>query len=110
MANDTPPPAALNLVDSAFAPETPAATIAGDKLSWNAIPGATGYLIIHDGKIEKRTSELAEVVQSSEKYSEYQVSAVNAAGWDLSAVNRPVLAESKLRWRRKSRQSHRLRS
>ena len=55
---------------------TPVVQLHQNKLSWEKVPGATGYDIFKDGKLVKRTAGLTFLVGAN-NFAEYQVTAVD---------------------------------
>lgn len=75
--NVQPAPMKINMQENAYQPLTPSTTLNGNKLSWEAIEGATEYILLKDGKETKHLTELSTTLEDN---AEYAVLAVNAAG------------------------------
>jgi hypothetical protein len=90
MADESLKPMRLNLVENAFAPDTPVVRRDGDQLVWEAVQGAAEYLIYRNGKPATKTNGVSWVVpKNDEIYVEYQLSAVDSAGLE-SFLSEPV--------------------
>ncbi|GAA4004023.1 hypothetical protein GCM10022408_14590 [Hymenobacter fastidiosus] len=73
---------AQNKVPHHVAPMTPAVSYAGGRLSWPAVEGAQAYQVLRNGQFAARTTEPAYAVSTPTAYTEYQVLAVDAQGFD----------------------------
>jgi hypothetical protein len=77
------------VVPNRFAPATPHAALAGDAVTWAAVPGATGYVVYRNGHPAARTTDTHVAVRRADGLEEWQVLAVNTAG-DESFLSEPV--------------------
>lgn len=94
MELDNVQPAAMNvkMVENAYMPLTPKATIQGNQLAWEAVEGATEYIVLKDGKETARTTALNAALAGD---GEYAVAAVNAEGFQ-GYMSEPVRSYSQL--------------
>jgi hypothetical protein len=74
------PAGSVNIVENRWTPETPAATLAGDSLTWTAVPGAARYAIYRNGRMTSFTRETRWALEPAGGYEEYQVLALDSAG------------------------------
>jgi hypothetical protein len=74
------PPEKLNSVERMIAPETPAPSLDGHTLTWNAVEGATGYRIYRNGHAIQETSRTSFVVSGDVALKQYQVAALKSPG------------------------------
>jgi len=77
---DALPSPALQMVlrDNACQPLTPEATLSAATLAWKAVPDATDYIVLRNGKELVHTTSLSQMLQAD---GEYAVIAVGAEGW-----------------------------
>jgi Bacterial alpha-L-rhamnosidase 6 hairpin glycosidase domain len=79
MANNDLPSQKITKLDARFAPETPALSLSGSRLSWNSVEGARKYFVYENGiKISETTAPAFALTKKG--YGEYQVSAVDGEG------------------------------
>jgi hypothetical protein len=83
------PAGQINLVDNRFAPETPAATLSGETLTWTAVPGAVRYAVYRNGRPATTTTETRMALGAADGVAEYQVLSVDSAGVE-SFLSEPV--------------------
>ncbi|HET6765396.1 MAG TPA: hypothetical protein VFH27_17040, partial [Longimicrobiaceae bacterium] len=83
------PAGRVNQVENHFAPETPVTRLAGDTLSWDAVPGAARYTVHRNGAALRTVTETRTLVTRDGRMAEYQVAAVDAAG-ARSFLSEPV--------------------
>lgn len=83
------PAAQINVVDNRFAPETPAATLDGETLRWDAVPGAVRYAVYRNGRPATTTEETRLSITGTDAVAEYQVLSVDSAGVE-SFLSQPV--------------------
>ena len=78
--------AAQNKVAHHVAPMTPAVSYASGHLSWAPVEGATVYQVLRNGQFAARTTEINFAVPATPTaYTEYQVVAIDAAGFESFA-------------------------
>ena len=80
MVLDNKQPAAMKmtLLDNAYQPLTPEASISGNTLRWKAVKGTKEYIVLCNGKELTRTTSTEQAVNAS---GEYAVIAVGTNGW-----------------------------
>ena len=83
------PEGRINLVDNRFSPETPAVTLRGGTLAWDAVPGAARYAVYRNGRRATTTTDTRVEVGLRDGVAEYQVMAVDSAGLE-SFLSEPV--------------------
>ena len=84
------PAGRVNMVENRWAPETPSATLRGDVLAWDPIPGAAHYVVHRNGRPAATTTETRVSLGRLDRVAEYQVLAVDSAGLQ-SFLSAPVL-------------------
>jgi glycogen debranching enzyme len=80
---------AINFVENKFTLANPIATLSGDKITWQNDIKAKVYNIYKNGKLLEKTTVATHQI-SDNKYSEYAVSAVDAAGQE-SFLSEPLV-------------------
>jgi hypothetical protein len=83
------PAGRINVVANRFAPETPAVTLDGGTLTWDAVPGAVRYAVYRNGRPASTTTETRVSIADTEGVAEYQVLSVDSAGVE-SFLSQPV--------------------
>jgi hypothetical protein len=78
----------INLVANHFSLPEPQTTQKGNTIEWQAIKGASEYLIYQDGKVVEKTKATTYKIPSS-KTGVYKVSALDAQGWE-SFTSQPI--------------------
>ncbi|MBT9393160.1 glycogen debranching protein [Hymenobacter sp. NST-14] len=81
LLNQAPPAAGQHLVPPHVAPATPAVTATAGRLRWEPVPGATAYQVLRNGQFAARTTDTALPLPAAAGYAEYQVLALDAAGF-----------------------------
>lgn len=79
----------ITTVANRWAPETPAATLRGDTLTWTPVAGAARYAVYRNGQMSSQTRETRTVLGPVSGVEEYQVLAVDSAGV-ASFLSEPV--------------------
>ena len=74
------PAGSIHTVENRWAPETPAATLRGDSLTWTPVSGAARYAVYRNGRMTASTREAGSALQPAGRYEEYQVLALDSAG------------------------------
>lgn len=87
--NDNTVAGNIHLVKDYFAPEAPHATLSGDTLHWQAVNTAKEYEVMINGKKVATTQDTQYKVPINQ-YEEYQVIAVDSAGFK-SFTSNPVV-------------------
>ena len=87
--NDKLPPSSINLVENRYAPETPRASLEGEWLVWEAVPGAARYAVYRNGCHLADTRRMRARVTRRDGLDEYQVMAADARGFE-SFLSAPV--------------------
>lgn len=82
--------AKINRVKNQIAPHTPITEIKENRLQWLAVDSAVNYVIIKNGKKEAKSDDTFYNLSRTEKFSEYQVMAVDSGGLE-SFLSEPVL-------------------
>ncbi|GAB2963014.1 hypothetical protein GCM10027048_34740 [Hymenobacter coalescens] len=85
LTNEAPPAAPQRKVPHHVAPMTPAVRFADGRLRWAAVEGAQAYQVLRNGEFMGRTTEPEFAVPTAPVYAEYQVVAVDAAGYESFA-------------------------
>ncbi|WP_157578857.1 alpha-L-rhamnosidase-related protein [Pontibacter roseus] len=80
-----------NKVAHHVSPVTPNASFADGKLSWQPVEGAVSYTLLRNGKPQETTTQTGIAVAAT-GYAEYQVIAVDAAGYQSFASEPVVVA------------------
>ncbi|GAA4381061.1 MGH1-like glycoside hydrolase domain-containing protein [Hymenobacter koreensis] len=94
LSNEAPPAATQNKVPHHVAPMTPAVRYQTGRLRWAPVEGATAYQVLRNGQFAARTTDTEFAVTAPTAYTEYQVLAVDAAGFESFASEPlPVAAE-----------------
>ena len=83
------PAGEINLVPDRWSPRTPAATLRGETLAWEPVPGAAGYAVYRNGREAARTAGTRVAIGAADGVAEYQVLAVDSAGVE-SFLSEPV--------------------
>ncbi len=78
LADQQPAPMQMVMRENAYQPLTPVASLEQDVLSWQAVPDATAYVVLRDGKDLTRTTETSLRLTDD---GEYAVVAIGADGW-----------------------------
>ncbi|WP_245575857.1 MGH1-like glycoside hydrolase domain-containing protein [Hymenobacter norwichensis] len=85
ITNQAPAATVQNKVAHHVAPATPAVTHTAGHLSWAAIDQAKAYQVLRNGQFAGQTTETSFVVSASTSYTEYQVIAIDAQGFESFA-------------------------
>ena len=83
------PAGRINLAPSRWSPETPAVTLRGGMLAWEAVPGAVHYAVYRNGRRAAETAATRVEVGAADRLAEYQVMAVDSAGLQ-SFLSEPI--------------------
>ncbi|GAB3232206.1 hypothetical protein GCM10027346_19290 [Hymenobacter seoulensis] len=98
LANEAPAASTQNKVDHHVALPTPAVRYANGQLTWAPVEGATAYQVLRNGQFAARTTETSVAVTARPgMYTEYQVVAVDAAGFESFASEPLAVGADKLR-------------
>lgn len=84
---------AQNKVAHHVAPPTPAVRYTTGTLAWPAVEGARAYQVLRNGQFAARTTETTYAVPGGQPFSEYQVVAIDAQGFE-SFASEPVVPEA----------------
>ncbi|WP_260625779.1 MGH1-like glycoside hydrolase domain-containing protein [Hymenobacter sediminicola] len=84
---------AQNKVAHHVAPPTPAVRYAAGTLAWPAVESARAYQVLRNGQFAARTTESTYAVPAGQPFSEYQVVAIDAQGFE-SFASEPVVPEA----------------
>jgi hypothetical protein len=82
-------PSAITIAENIDSPETPRVTLAGNRLTWRAVPGAVSYRVYRDGRQVAVSARAQATVARANGLVEYQVLAVDARGIE-SFLSEPV--------------------
>jgi hypothetical protein len=93
LANTPPPASSQNKVAHHVAPPTPAVRYTAGTLAWPAVEGARAYQVLRNGQFAARTTETSYPVPVGQPFSEYQVVAIDAQGFE-SFASEPVVPEA----------------
>lgn len=85
-------PSKVNLRSVDFAPATPIVALNAGKLEWRSVDGAISYVVTRNGKVLENTSNTFYAIGNDDSYTEYQVKAVNARGYE-SFLSNPIVIE-----------------
>lgn len=85
LSNEALPAATQTKLPHHVAPMTPAVRYHGGQLTWAPMEGATAYQVLRNGEFAARTTETRFAVPSPTAYTEYQVLAVDAQGYESFA-------------------------
>lgn len=83
--NQAPTPRPVNQVAHHVSPMMPAVTFAAGRLRWAPVAGARAYQVLRNGRLAARTTETSFAIPTPPAYSEYQVLAVDAKGFESFA-------------------------
>ncbi|AYA38918.1 glycogen debranching protein [Hymenobacter oligotrophus] len=93
LSNEAPAATAQNKVPHHVSPMTPAVSYRNGRLSWPAVEGAKAYQVLRNGQFAARTTDTEFAVPAPTAYTEYQVLAVDAAGYE-SFASEPLVVEA----------------
>ncbi len=79
----------INMVANVFTPADPQVKRKGNKMEWNPVDGAAGYLIYKNGKLINNTKELSYTIKADSIFTEYSISAINNMGIE-SFISEPI--------------------
>ncbi|TGD81658.1 MGH1-like glycoside hydrolase domain-containing protein [Hymenobacter wooponensis] len=85
LANEAPAAAPQNKLPHHVAPMTPAVAYANGRLTWAPVEGAKAYQVLRNGQFAGRTTTPEFAVPTPVAYTEYQVLAVDAQGFESYA-------------------------
>ena len=85
-------PSKVNLRSVDFAPATPIVALNDGMLEWKNVDGAVAYTVTRNGKVVVNTSNSSYAIGNDDCYTEYQVKAVDARGYE-SFLSNPVVIE-----------------
>jgi Glycogen debranching enzyme len=85
-------PSKVNLRSVDFAPATPTVVLNAGKLEWRSVDGATAYVVTRNGKVVGNTSNTSYAIGNDDCYTEYQVKAIDARGYE-SFLSNPIAIE-----------------
>jgi hypothetical protein len=85
LTNETPLPATQNKVPHHVSPVMPTVTYSAGRLEWNMVEGAEAYRLLCNGQVVSRTTENSWPVLTPNIYTEYQVMALDALGFESFA-------------------------
>lgn len=97
LANEAPAAASQNKVAHHVAPMTPAVAYRSGRLTWAPIEGAKAYQVLRNGQFAGRTTTPEFEVPAPVAYTEYQVLAVDAAGFESFASEPLPVSADKFR-------------
>jgi hypothetical protein len=83
--NQAPAAATINKVAHHVSPMTPAVRFVAGQLSWQPVEGARAYQVLRNGQFAARTTETSYPVPPATAYTEYQVMAIDAEGFESFA-------------------------
>ncbi|MBD2714119.1 glycogen debranching protein [Hymenobacter sp. BT646] len=86
-------PSSQNKVTHHVAPPTPAVRYTAGALAWPVVEGARAYQVLRNGQFAARTTETTYPVPTGQPFSEYQVVAIDAQGFE-SFASEPVVPEA----------------
>ncbi|OON68400.1 glycogen debranching protein [Hymenobacter sp. CRA2] len=92
LTDEAPTAATQHKVPHHVAPMTPAVHYRAGRLSWAPVEGAKAYQVLHNGEFAARTTETEFGVPAPTAYTEYQVLAVDAQGYE-SFASEPLAIE-----------------
>jgi hypothetical protein len=84
LTGNAPQTATVNQVANRFSPQTPEVTFTNNRLSWTPQQGVTTYRILKNGQQLSTTKE-TQVTVDATAYAEYQIVALDAAGFESFA-------------------------
>ena len=87
--NDTAEKSNINHVKNHVAPKPPRPIKVNNKLAWKSRENINTYRIYRNGKLISTTHNNFSQINNEPLYSEYQISAVDSAGWE-SFISKPV--------------------
>ncbi|MCC3156552.1 glycogen debranching protein [Hymenobacter sp. 15J16-1T3B] len=82
---EAPAAAGQHKVAHHVAPMTPAVRYQNGRLSWGPVAGAQAYVVLRNGEFAARSTETSFAPAPTAAYAEYQVVAVDAAGYESFA-------------------------
>ncbi|WP_375435755.1 glycogen debranching protein [uncultured Hymenobacter sp.] len=95
---EVPPVAGQNKVACHASPLTPVVTYAAGRLVWDAVEGAHVYQVLRNGQVAGRTTEISFPIPTPAVYTEYQVLAVDAQGFESFASEPLPIAPDEIRY------------